>query len=146
VPGLGGTVFAAAAKPLAPTRSGRVDRARLSLTRDFLEVEPGAAVSLGVRATNLGNAAWPSDTAPSPVAFGMHLLTVHGRILDRDFARRALARDVDPGETIEQTLPFEAPIAQGVFLLEVDMVREGEHWFGDDASPTAWAVLRTRTA
>ena len=34
----------------------------------------------------------------------------------------------------------------GVGLLPVDLVREGEHWFGDDASPTARAVLRTRTA
>jgi hypothetical protein len=28
----------------------------------------------------------------------------------------------------------------------VDLVREGEHWFGDDASPTARAVLRARPA
>ena len=26
---------------------------------------------------------------------------------------------------------------------ELDLVREGEHWFGDDGSPTARVVLRT---
>lgn len=146
VPGLGGTVFAAAEKPLAPPRTGRVDRARLALTPEFVEVEPGAPALLGVHATNPGNATWPAEAESGPVAFGMHLLDVHGRTLDRDFARRALTRYVGPGETIEQAFPFEAPIAPGVFILEVDLVREGEHWFGDDASPTARAVLRTRTA
>jgi SAM-dependent methyltransferase len=142
VPGLGGTVFAAAEKPVAPTRSGRVDRARLTLTPEFLEVEPGTPASLGVRAANLGNATWPASAASGSVAFGMHLLDVHGRTRDRDFARQALTRDVSPGETIEQTLPFEAPTTPGVFILDVDLVREGEHWFGDDGSPTARVVLR----
>jgi SAM-dependent methyltransferase len=146
VPGLGGTVFAAAEKSVAPPRSGRVDRARLVLTPEFLEVAPGASASLGVHAANLGNATWPAAAAAGPVAFGIHLLDVRGQTLDRDFARRALTRSVGPGETIEQTFPFEAPAAPGVFLLEVDLVREGEHWFGDDASPTARAVLRTRAA
>jgi hypothetical protein len=131
---------------VAPPRLRRVDRARLAITRSSLEVEPGAPASLGVQATNLANATWPADAASGPVAFGMHLLDVRGRTLDRDFARRALTRYVGPGETIEQTFPFEAPIAPGVFILEVDLVREGEHWFGDDASPTARVVLGTRTA
>jgi hypothetical protein len=76
----------------------------------------------------------------------MHLLDVHGRTLDRDFARHSLPGDVGPGQTIEERFPFRAPTAPGVFLLEVDLVREGEHWFGDDASPTARAVLRARPA
>jgi 2-polyprenyl-3-methyl-5-hydroxy-6-metoxy-1,4-benzoquinol methylase len=144
VPGLGGTVFAAAEKPVVPSPSGRVDRARLALTPGFLEIEPGATAALGVQATNVGNATWPAEAPADPVAFGMHLLDVNGRTLDRDFARRALTRSVDPGETIEQTFPFEAPIVPGIFILEVDLVREGQHWFGDDASPTARVVLRVR--
>jgi hypothetical protein len=76
----------------------------------------------------------------------MHLLDVHGRTLDRDFARCALPRNVGPGETVEATFQFAAPAVPGVFVLEVDLVREGEHWFGDDASPTARAVLRALRA
>jgi SAM-dependent methyltransferase len=146
VPGLGGTVFATAGKPVAAPRYGRVDRARLTLTRDFLEVEPGTPALVGVRAANVGNAPWPAEAASGRVAFGMHLLDVHGRTLDRDFARHSLPGDVGPGQTIEERFPFRAPTAPGVFLLEVDLVREGEHWFGDDASPTARAVLRARPA
>jgi SAM-dependent methyltransferase len=146
VPGLGGTVFAAAEKPATAPRSGRLDRARLALTPEFLEARPGAPASLGVRAANLGTAAWPAEAASGRVALGMHLLDVHGRTLDRDFARCALPRNVGPGETVEATFQFAAPAVPGVFVLEVDLVREGEHWFGDDASPTARAVLRALRA
>jgi hypothetical protein len=40
------------------------------------------------------------------------------------------------------TLTVRAPAEAGVFLVEVDLVRDGEHWFGDDGSPTARVVLR----
>jgi hypothetical protein len=122
-----------------------VDRARLALDQEYVEAEPGAPVSLRVRAANLARA-WTTEPGRGPVALGMHLLDVQGRTLDRDFARRALDRDVGSGEAIEVDFPFVTPATPGVLLVDVDLVREGEHWFGDDASPTARAVLRARRA
>jgi hypothetical protein len=47
-----------------------------------------------------------------------------------------------PGQEAAVTLTFQAPAETGVFLLELDLVREGEHWFADDGSPAARVVLR----
>jgi hypothetical protein len=47
-----------------------------------------------------------------------------------------------PGQETTVTLTFRAPAETGVFLLELDLVREGEHWFADDGSPAARVVLR----
>jgi hypothetical protein len=49
---------------------------------------------------------------------------------------------VGPGQETDVTLAVPAPTEPGIFLLEIDLVREGEHWFGDDGSPTARVVLR----
>jgi hypothetical protein len=144
VPGLGGTVFAAAVKPAGPSASARVDRARLAVDPEYLEAEPGGPVSLRVRAANVGTTRWTPDAESGPVALGLHLLDVQGRTLDRDFARRPLDGEVPPGAILEVDVRFAAPAAPGVFLLEVDLVREGQRWFADDASPTARAVLRAR--
>jgi hypothetical protein len=57
-------------------------------------------------------------------------------------ARAFLPHAVSPGQETAVTLTFRAPSEAGVFLLELDLVREGEHWFGDDGSPTARVVLR----
>jgi hypothetical protein len=146
VPGLGGTVFALAAKPTEPSSSARVDRARLAIDQEYVEAETGAPVSLRVRATNVGTTAWTPGPGPGPVVLGMHLLDVQGRTLDRDFARQPLTEEIRPGEALEVDFPFVAPASPGIFLVDVDLVREGQHWFGDDASPTARAVLRARAA
>jgi SAM-dependent methyltransferase len=146
VPGLGGTVFALTAKPLGSSSSVHVDRARLAIDQEYVEVEAGAPVSLRVRAANVGTTAWTTGPGPGPVALGMHLLDVQGRTLDRDFARKALTREIRPGEALEVDFPFVAPATSGVFLVDIDLVREGQHWFGDDASPTVRAVLRAQEA
>ena len=49
---------------------------------------------------------------------------------------------MSPGQETVVTLTFRAPAEAGVFLLELDLVREGEHWFADDGSPPARVVLR----
>jgi hypothetical protein len=53
-----------------------------------------------------------------------------------------LPRAVGPGQDTTVTLTCSAPDWPGVFLLELDLVREGEHWFADDGSPAARVVLQ----
>ena len=55
---------------------------------------------------------------------------------------RSLPRAVGPGQDTTVTLTCPAPDWPGVFLLELDLVREGEHWFADDGSPAARVVLQ----
>jgi SAM-dependent methyltransferase len=141
LPSLGGTIFATAVRP--PQAGGAAtDRARLAPEARYVEAGPGASLTLAARITNLGGATWDPGSALGQVGLGAHLLDLDGRTLDRDLARGPLPHAVGPGEEVAATLGFRAPAEPGVFLVELDLVREGEHWFGDDGSPTARVVLR----
>jgi SAM-dependent methyltransferase len=142
LPALGGTIFATASRLPEAGAAGGTDRARLAPEARYLEARPDASAVLAVRVTNLGSATWEPGSAPGRVGLGAHLLDPDGRLLDRDLARSPLPRPVGPGEEVAAVLAFRAPAATGVFLVELDLVREGEHWFGDDGSPTARVVLR----
>jgi len=140
LPGLGGTIFAAAARPAVA--ASETDRARIVPECRYLEAAPGSSPALAVRLTNIGTATWNPGSGPGAVLLGAHLADLDGRVLDRGLARAFLPHAVSPGQETGVTLTFRAPSEAGVFLLEVDLVREGEHWFGDDGSPTARVVLR----
>jgi hypothetical protein len=140
--GLGGTIFAAATKPATlPAPPGTTDRARIVVAEECLRLPSRETANVSVRLFNVGTSRWDAGTGLGRVLVGAHLTRLDGRSVDRDFARGPLPRDVEPGESVVVALRIDAPADAGVFLLEVDLVREGEHWFGDDASPTARLVL-----
>jgi SAM-dependent methyltransferase len=140
LPGLGGTIFAAATRPAAV--SGDTDRARLTPDRRYVEAAPGSSPAVAVRLTNIGATTWNPGSGPGAVALGAHLAEPDGRVLQRGLARALLPHAMRPGQEAAVTLTFQAPAETGVFLLELDLVREGEHWFADDGSPAARVVLR----
>lgn len=142
LPALGGTIFATAIRLAEAGAGGGTDRARIAPELRYLEATPGARAALAVRVTNLGSATWDPGSAPGHVGLGAHLLDLDGRLLDRDLARGPLPGPVGPGDEVAVMLALQAPTETGVFLVELDLVREGEHWFGDDGSPTARVVLR----
>lgn len=142
LPGLGGTIFAAATRPEAPVTPGEIDRARVEPERRDLEARPGTMVSVAVRFTNLGTSTWTPGSGPGSVVAGAHLLDLDGRVLERDLARCPLPAPVDVAGEAVLALAWRAPAEPGVYLIELDLVREGMRWFGDDASPTARVVLR----
>jgi hypothetical protein len=140
LPGLGGTIFAAATRPAA--LSGDTDRARVAPERRYVEAAPGSSPEVTVRLTNIGATTWNPGSGPGTVALGVHLAEPDGRVLQRGHARAPLPHAMHPGQEATVTLTFRAPAETGVFLLELDLVREGEHWFADDGSPAARVVLR----
>lgn len=140
LPGLGGTIFAAAARP-AVTAS-ETDRAHVVPDGRYLEATPGSSVAVTVRLTNIGTTTWTPGSGPGAVLAGAHLADPDGRVLDRGRARAMLPRAVGPGQDTTVTLTCSAPDWPGVFLLELDLVREGDHWFADDGSPAARVVLQ----
>ena len=140
LPGLGGTIFAAATRPAV--LAGETDRARIAPDRRYLEAAPGSSLAVLVRLTNIGATTWSPGSGPGSVSLGAHLTEPDGRVLRRGLARAPLPRAMSPGQEAALTLTFQAPTEAGVFLLELDLVREGEHWFADDGSPAARMVLR----
>jgi SAM-dependent methyltransferase len=140
LPGLGGTTFAAATRPAV--LAGETDRARIVPDRRYVEAPPGSGVVLGARLTNIGATTWNPGSGPGTVSLGAHLTEPDGRVIRRGLARAPLPHAMSPGQEAVVTLTFQAPTDAGVFLLELDPVREGEHWFADDGSPAARVVLR----
>jgi hypothetical protein len=72
------------------------------------------------------------------VTFGVKIVRADGRLVDDLQGRRALPRDVRPGESaaIRSSVSL-ADLSPGRYRLVFDMVAERIAWFGDLGSPTA---------
>lgn len=130
------------APPGHASRSGPLPReaflAEISAPAAFT-CAPGARVRLPVRVRNLSKVPWPAlgDAAGGhSVRLGNHWRHRLGWMVRRDDVRAALVEDLAPGEEVVLDLVFEAPV-RGVHIMELDMVQEGNIWFGTAGSPTA---------
>jgi len=91
---------------------------------------PGALLLAEVAATNTGELAWTPPVARWPILqLGAHLLSSDGTLVEWDAARTAMPRFVAPGESVRLIGQFEAPQFPGAYLVEWDLVSEGECWF-----------------
>ena len=89
LPGLGGTIFAAAARPAVA--ASETDRAHVVPDGRYLEATPGSSVAVTVRLTNIGTTTWTPGSGPGAVLAGAHLADPDGRVLDRGRARAIAA-------------------------------------------------------
>jgi len=108
-----------------PTRS--TDAARLGLLTTPTAVLPGALIVVPLRIANTGSTAWNSSR-PDEVRLGAQLMAHDGELLERDFSRHELP-EVLPGTTFESSIELTAPPTAGAYLIKLDLVREGAHWF-----------------
>jgi hypothetical protein len=114
-------------------------RAAIELLRgpDLLKAAPNADVTLSARIRNLGNTAWRAgEKRRGVVALGGHL-HAGGALVELDFLRVALPRDVAPGEALDLAFSFRAPPQPGAYVLELDMVDEEIAWFAQRGSQMA---------
>lgn len=119
--------------PLTPT-SATPDKllASLELSHDALQLNGGRLDRpLRVRATNTGNSVWLHDTRgeKGQVNLGMHLFTGNGDLVNLDYFRRGLPRDIPAGETVTLEIRELPAVAPGEYELEIDLVDEGFCWF-----------------
>ncbi|MGD9721854.1 MAG: class I SAM-dependent methyltransferase [Pirellulales bacterium] len=119
--------------PLTPTSANpdvllaelECNRPRLVLQGDTL-CEP-----IRVQATNTGNSVWLSDThgEKGQVNLGLHLFSADGELLNLDYHRVNLPRNVTPGESLAFEIGQLPRLSAGRYLLEIDLVDEGFCWF-----------------
>jgi len=105
------------------------------------DVKPGQNVPIGLTLANTGTASWPrrddsGADSTGRVKVGLQLLDAASRVIDKDFARLDLPRDVGPGESCEVSGTFDAPPDPGAYGLKIDLVAEGVAWF-EPAGTTA---------
>lgn len=138
-----------AKKPVAPEPSNALPDAGYLAAFSPIEApavfKPGEKRKVVVKVRNAGTSVWPSK-----VPHGwMNTVTVGDRWLTADASgvvnqldsRSALPHDLKPGDEVEIILTVTAPLAEGQYVLEIDMVHEGVTWFYQRGSQTLrWPV------
>lgn len=96
------------------------------------QISLGDNINVKVLVKNVGDTLWLSN----PRRFGgyvtldIKLLAEDGEIIENDFGRGLLPKDVLSGESAEVLVCLKAPKEKGHYILEIDMVCERITWFG----------------
>ena len=95
----------------------------------------GQAQTLSIRLTNYGNQTWPAG-GTNPVRLGLHFASATGGSANSaawlSDQRFSLPADVPPGTSV--TVPVTVTAVTGSLVLEAELVKEQQFWFGDWAS------------
>jgi hypothetical protein len=108
------------------------------------ELESGQRTLADVTATNTGKLAWfPKGLDLWPfLNISYHILDASDRVKLWDGDRTAIGRIVKPDQTGTFLASFTAPKNVGQYLVEWDMVSEGECWFAQNGSSTTRVPVR----
>ncbi len=92
---------------------------------------PGAPLRVPLRVHNAGDTIWLAQTgeAQGAVSVGGHLLRSDGSLLDWDFFRTSLPRDLHPREHADIVCELAAPPDPGSYRLRIDLVADRVGWF-----------------
>jgi len=126
-----GTVFFFAKGSAVPDSRSPVGLAhRLRPSTTSVVAKRNEPVSLKVSITNTGTAKWLHENTGDygVVKVGMHLYDANRTLVDLDFFRSRLVRDVSPGEGVEQQVTVTLR-ERGRYILGVDLVAEKITWF-----------------
>jgi hypothetical protein len=94
-------------------------------------VEAGTLQQVAVEVENAGTAAWRRRGATEGLFLSYHWLDERGNPIVWDGVRTPLARVVEPGETLRQSLGLRAPIPPGRYRLAIDLVEEHRFWLAE---------------
>ena len=135
--------FIIAAKSAERRQPRPVRRAEVTIVSAPASAAPGQPADAVVRLVNIGTGVWRarSDKGVGHVRAGLQLLDAGSRVIDRDFARANLPRDLAPGEAVQIPIAFRAPAEPGEYQLKCDLVAEGVTWFEPGGSAVAVARL-----
>ena len=106
-------------------------RARIEIVDAPARTEVIERFKIACTVRNEGAVTWQvsSKDGIGLVRLGAHLLDERGNLLERDFGRADLPRDINPGEEVEIVITLEAPERGTRCQVELDMVLEGIRWF-----------------
>jgi len=99
----------------------------------------GSAMRFGVLVENTGSLRWATrveEGERGKVRLGAHLLLANGEEVIWDYGRASLARDLEPGNSIEVWIDLTAPKEPGRYIVEFDLVLEHLTWFEDLGTAT----------
>jgi SAM-dependent methyltransferase len=106
-------------------------------------VEARQTIEVQLRVLNDSPIAW-LGTAAAPLTVRCQWLTRHGKPFDQDPTSLGISSPLFPAEPQEFRLSLPTPDVVGDFILQVDIVQEGQSWFQDKAVRTPLTVIGSR--
>jgi SAM-dependent methyltransferase len=102
----------------------------------------GARVWGHVRVANQGDTRWlcGGDEA-GRVRLGIQLMTPERKLVQLDFARAMLPRDVEPGQVVDVAVEVTLPDGWTPYVLKLDPVDEHVCWFEDGGSKPLYLAV-----
>jgi hypothetical protein len=126
---------------IQPSLDQALDAAKIKVNLEVVgqprEAGNGDATSFVVRIQNLGTEPL-SPAGKYPVNLGVSIATPDGKIVDRNFGRRAISA-ILPGTSEEVTVELAAAQFQGRVAV-IGLVQEGVAWFADIGQPSLTLV------
>ncbi|NOK61608.1 MAG: hypothetical protein GFH27_549313n16 [Chloroflexi bacterium AL-W] len=122
-------------------------RAAVSIEEKFDRISPGEEKALLLKIKNESDVIWPAESLPngtSHVRVGNHWLAPSGEVVINDDGRVRLPKDIAPQEACHVRLKVRGPAKPGNYLLEIDLVQEGNTWFKDKGSQTVTTQVQNR--
>lgn len=116
-------------------------RATLTATMEP-QTTAGATALVEVTTRNDGPLAWEPYSAWPPINLSYHLRDSSGEMVQFDGVRYVLPCAVEPGATVRQLIDWRAPTQPGDYIVEWDLVIEGETWFGACGTRTVQTRVR----
>ena len=98
----------------------------------------GGTVNVRTRVRNESQRPFPARASYGRrlVRLGAQLCAPDGTLLNRDYERAWLPKNIEPGDAIPVPMTITAPPAPGRYALKFDLVSEGIDWFERCGSPT----------
>ena len=115
-------------------------QARLIVEPNTRVMRAGELSAVSVLVENRSPHAWPAahdGWGRFQINLANHWLDEDGELLQRDDGRCPLPHDLAPGSRVELTMSVTAPLFDGAYLLEFDLVQEDVAWFSQRGSEVA---------
>lgn len=111
-----------------------------------LTVKPGRTYLFSLTVQNTGNTRWlqKTDDGIGEVRIGFKLLSADRVLVDENYRRVSLPKDIAPGDEVRITTELPPVNAQGDYILEIDGVSEGIIWFKDISYDSVFVALTIR--
>jgi hypothetical protein len=135
---IGAIVYLVVTQPRDPKsrRSAEYSSLIEAENREIL-AQQGDRIPFRLKIKNRGKMAW-SSKGEYPIFLSYHLYQRDNyRTLQYENRRFPLPRRIEPGQTFNMDITLRAPIEAKKYIVQFDMVREGDAWFRDYGSRTA---------
>jgi len=118
-------------------------RAHVAFDAPKGSLHTGSPVNVPVTVRNESSTEWPTMSQGGwyHVTVANRWLDAKGKVVIADDGRGLLPHDLAPGEEAQVVLTVNAPLEEGDYQLQIDLVQEGVSWFQHKGSQPAQASV-----